>query len=450
MIRLVALLAAGAVGVPTAVLGAQALNHGSSSHHGTAKSGRALAESISYPRTRAAIAVRVRLTKANRARRVGVALYTDSGGQPASLLSAGFSPVPKGASHPRIVLTPPVTLTAHEHYWLAVLGVHGRLGLRAPRHPRCSAELTARGNLQRFPRRWFPGPSSPACPFSARLLTRPGAVPPGGYQRNCLPHPSACGYPDPTNTGPPRGMTLRPSGTIHADRPGQVISGVSVTDGDIEVRADNVTIENSEVTTGDGTLGANWAIYIAEGVTGTVIRNVSLHGADCGPHALLAGVWNTSGDRLTMNRVQGQCLDDILHGPGRLLNSYSIDNANIPDDHYEPVADDGGGGSITLIHDTLLNTHYQTAAVFVSCQDGPVTSMTVTDSLLAGGDYVLYGPEANGPCDDNTGPQTVTDNRFSRAWFKRGGYYGTHVDFVPGKLTWSGNIWDDNLRPVRR
>ena len=446
MRRLAPILAVGVVAVAV-VPGAVLVAHPARHRRPPAVSGQVRAYAVADPRTRSAVAVEVRLSAANRAREIGVAVYASAAGRPSRLLSSGFAAAGPHRAGLRVALTP-VTLHAHGTYWVAVLGVHGTLGLAQTGRGGCTAQLSAGAGLQSFPSRWFPGRRSSACPLAARLVTRPGAVPAVGFGRNCVRRPSACGYPDATNTGPPPGATLRRSGTIRADRAGEVISGVSVHDGDIEVRADDVTIEDSSVTAGDGTLGSNWAIYIAEGVHGTVIRNTELSGRDCGRGSLLAGVWNTSGDRLTLDHDRGRCIDDILHGPGRLLNSYSVDDAHIPGDHYEPVADDGGGGAITIEHDTLINTHDQTAAVFVSCLDGPVSSMTVADSLLAGGDYVLYGPASDGPCTSATGPQTVIDNRFSRAYFPRGGYYGTGVDFTPGHLTWRGNVWDSTLRRV--
>ncbi|MHB1836295.1 MAG: hypothetical protein ACYCXW_15170 [Solirubrobacteraceae bacterium] len=228
-----------------------------------------------------------------------------------------------------------------------------------------------------------------------------------------------------------------------------MISNISLTDGVIDVTADNVTIRNTEIITGNGTMGANWAIYIAEGVTGTKVLHTTMRGTDCQSGSLFAGVWNTSNDSLVMDHDYAACVDDILHGSGMVTNTYSIDNANIPGDHYEPIAYDGGSGGITLIHDTLINTHEQTAAVFVTCQDGPVTSETIENSLLAGGDYVLYGPTGNGPCDSQTGRQVVVNNRFSRQYFRKGGFYGVATAFQAGNTTWSGNVWDDTLRKVR-
>ena len=263
----------------------------------------------------------------------------------------------------------------------------------------------------------------------------------------------ACSFPSPDTTGPPAGTQLTSSGTITASTPGETISNVKISGGGINVEADNVTIKDSVITSGNGTLGANWAIYIAEGVTGTKVLYTTLQGGDCQGRSLLAGVWNTSGDLLTMDHDYGNCVDDILHGAGTLTNSYSIDNANIPNDHYEPVAYDGGSGGITINHDTLLNAHDQTAAVFVTCNasggQAPVTSETVTNSLMAGGDYVVYGPNGNGTCDSRTpgSAQTFTGNRISRLYYPTGGYYGPYVYFSPG-ATISRNVWDDTNQAI--
>jgi hypothetical protein len=139
-------------------------------------------------------------------------------------------------------------------------------------------------------------------------------------------------------------------------------------------------------------------------------------------------------------------LDDILHGSGTLSNSYSIDNPTIPNDHYEPVADDGGNGALTIEHDTLLDTHDQTAAVFTQCTFGDVAKLTIADSLLGGGDFAIYGPTSD-PCGSGTGPESVTNNRFTRLYYPNSGQYGAAAYF-PNNTTWTGNVWDDTNAAV--
>ena len=267
-----------------------------------------------------------------------------------------------------------------------------------------------------------------------------------GQQTQCVAQPSACGYPDATNSGMPAGTQLTAkSGNISANVAGQTISNVDLTNGTIVVTANNVTIKNSRITTGNGQLNGTSAVDIKPGVTGTLIEDTTMQGSNCTTGSLFAGVMNESGDQQTLLRDYGTCLDDILHGSGTIEDSYSIDNATIPNDHYEPIAYDGGDGSITIIHNTLLNPHDQTAAVFVTCYFGPVTSETIDYNLMAGGDYVIYGPEGNGTCNSQTGQQEVIGNRFSKVYFPAGGQYGIDAYFQGNKTTWSGNYWDENL-----
>ena len=61
--------------------------------------------------------------------------------------------------------------------------------------------------------------------------------------------------------------------------------------------------------------------------------------------------------------------------------------------HYENIYYGGGGGSLIADHDTLLNPHDQTANVFTKTDFGDIDTVTVTNNLLAGASYVVYGGE---------------------------------------------------------
>ena len=85
-----------------------------------------------------------------------------------------------------------------------------------------------------------------------------------------------------------------------------MISNINLTNGVINVTANNVTIKDSEITTGDGTLGAELGDLHREGVT----ERRSIHddaATDCQGSALFAGVYNTSGDSLVMDHDYGAC-----------------------------------------------------------------------------------------------------------------------------------------------
>lgn len=421
----------------------------------------------------------------NRAKAVRAAIYTSGSGRPRTLLTSGVSrrlAVGKwNAVHVRAT-----TLRAKHVYWVAILGSGGKLAFRDGVSRSCFSQQSRQTSLRRLPKRWAPGPKWPTCQLSAFVLGRvpgsgsgrggspsaqqpqpkttpppptgtttspgptgPGSPPPTSFPgtgRNCASKPSACGYPDATNSGVPAGTVLTSSGGFTASTAGRTYSNLDV-HGTITVTANNVTIMNSRIVAGDASMGSA-AITIRSGVSGTKVLHTTMEGSDCQGGSLFAGVMNDSNDQLLMQADYGQCVDDILHGSGTITDSYSIDNANIPGDHYEPIAYDGGGGAITIDHDTLLNPHDQTAAVFVTCYFGPVASETIKDSLLAGGDYVIYGPEGNGPCDAQTGHQDVENNRFSKIYFPKGGQYGTHLYFQNGNTTWSGNVWDDTLQAI--
>jgi hypothetical protein len=119
-------------------------------------------------------------------------------------------------------------------------------------------------------------------------------------------------------------------------------------------------------------------------------------------------------------------------------------------------------------HDTLLNPHDQTADVFGGNDYGNETGLTITNNLLTGGGYMVYGG-AIGSAGASTTDVTITGNRFARCltpsfsdgygmkckggadangYWPQGGYYGVAAYVDKSVTTWSGNYWDDNLQPA--
>jgi hypothetical protein len=252
----------------------------------------------------------------------------------------------------------------------------------------------------------------------------------------------ACGYPSPDTTGVPAGTQLTPSGGMSISTPGAVVNGLAVT-GTINVRASNVTIENSDIADANS---SNAAVIIASGVTGTLLEHDSIHGTDNASGSLQSAVSDMSGsvNSVTEDHVYSYNIDRILQGPGTVTNSFNLGNANISGEHYESVYE--GNGSVTLDHNTLLNPHDQTAVIFLSNDFGALGTVQITNNLMAGGDYVLYGDATN---VNNYGitSETVTGNRFSRLYYQNGALYGA-ATYMPKSYTWSGNIWDDTGAPV--
>lgn len=302
--------------------------------------------------------------------------------------------------------------------------------------------------------------SSTTRPHVVRKL--PTGAPPPRSQRDCFERPSACGYPDPSNTGVPPGTPLNSyEGDLRVTTPGTVISDVSVK-GTVEIMASNVTIRDSEVTTTDGNDGHN--IWIGPGAGNVVIESTTLRGADAHANAVQYGVQNSGETDNKGIDLQMYNCTECWAGPGTLEDSYAISDGVVTGAHYENIYYGGGGGSLIADHDTLLNPHDQTANVFTKTDFGDVDTVTVTNNLMAGGGFMVYGGE--GGIGSVVGPVTVTGNRFARCatapvadrggghycaqgpdvhgYWPEGGHYGVAGAFNGPATTWKDNYWDDS------
>lgn len=265
-------------------------------------------------------------------------------------------------------------------------------------------------------------------------------------RRGCARRPSACGYPDASNTGPRRGVRLRPSGPINADRDGQVIRRRDVR-GEINVTASNVTIKNSRVTGGRGIGPADWVIIIRPGAENLRIID-SVVRTRAGSAQDLACIFNIGDTRPVVRRVDLHgCTIGVSSGAGLVRDSYIHDLAQIRGlSHNVGIASNGGGG-LAVRHNTIFNQYEQTAAIAMYQDFGGQRNNVVRRNLLAGGGYCVYG----GGGATQTSRIRFIDNRFSRRYSPGCGQYGVAAWFTlsdPGNV-WRGNYWDDTLRPAR-
>jgi hypothetical protein len=284
-------------------------------------------------------------------------------------------------------------------------------------------------------------------------------------QVGCFAQPSRCGYPDATNTGVPPGVSLSPSGSITVTDDGETVSEMQIT-GSVTVAADDVTIEDSRIFQPDGGSGS-YAVILNKGAEDFAIRDTEVLGPDRRGGGLESAVWNHyDNPGATAARVYFHGCADCWEGAGAFRDSYMVVDAAYPGSHDEDIY--VCGTSVNVDHSTLINRHSQTATVFGDAGCGG-NRFVVTDSLLAGGGYVLY-PQANS--DTRTGSMRVVGNRIARCktkpaydagsggtacaqgpdrhgLFPHGGYYGVAAYYFRGREhVWRGNFWDDNLRPV--
>ena len=285
---------------------------------------------------------------------------------------------------------------------------------------------------------------------------------------NCLAIPSACGYPDATNTGVPSGTTLTASGSRTVTTNGQVLNGLDIT-GTVVVAADNVTIENSRITRTSGGSGT-YGVTLNDGADDFTIKNSEVVGPNSQSSGLQSAVWNHYGNPgATASHDYFHRCADCWEGSGVFENDYMVVDAAYSGSHDEDIY--VCGAEVDVNHSTLINTHHQTATVFGDTTNGcGGNTFNVTNSLIAGGGYMLY-PQANS--SSRVGTMNVSGNRFARCisgeaydsstggtncangtgdafgYFPFGGYYGVAAYVYSGAgNVWTNNVWDNNSQPV--
>ncbi|MDE1834239.1 MAG: hypothetical protein KGH64_02785 [Candidatus Micrarchaeota archaeon] len=288
---------------------------------------------------------------------------------------------------------------------------------------------------------------------------------------NCFLSPGSCGYPDPAygNVGVPPGIVLTPALGSAISTPYTTISGLDII-GALEVNANNVTISDTRVTLpppGCGTqyvttsICGAWVLVIESGAVGTVIENTEL---DNYPNvAVQDAVRDYSPGPTLMNKVytHGTC-SGWIGSQIDIEDSYllaDVKNGTTPcivGIHLENTYDGGSYSSSTKLifnHNTLLNPLGQTSTIFSKTDFSDLYTLTITNNLLAGGGYTLYGGGA-GTGGSIKGPVTVAGNRFARClssscpdqhgYYPKSGYYGLAAYFNNTVTKWSGNYWDDS------
>jgi hypothetical protein len=265
----------------------------------------------------------------------------------------------------------------------------------------------------------------------------------------CMPKPSACGFPDLTNTGVTPGTPLATvNGVVTLSTPGQVFENREVR-GSIIVTAPNVTIRNVRVINADpyyvigvknnndwDNSDANLLLDHVEinfdghpdvkgiAFNGFTARHVLFHnGADCAHFGVNVVIEDS------MCVLGPDANGDGNPDPGSFCDG---------PEHFDGFQSDGGS-NITLRHNTIRNPCHQTSAILMSTNTSPIDRVVIDNNLMSGGGYTVYCGTADGVATH----QTYTNNVFSREFFPNGGYWGRaayceDVD-VSGRNVWDGD-----------
>lgn len=306
-------------------------------------------------------------------------------------------------------------------------------------------------------------PTAPSTSASATTTTttKPAtsSAPPvsSAGMTNCASQPSRCGYPDATNTGPVAGVALQRVPQDVTSGPGwtwdsrgwlQASSGAVVKNlivsGSINVAGSNVTVTNNKILAD----GESWGIGLQHSVNATITNNEIgiLHGLP----RLLVGIKDVYGDcvgtQILRNNVQNTSSGIQTH-EGLTADNYIHDMGFSTGDHINGTTSNGNTEQMTIRHNTIFNQIYQTDAISLFQDFGLEANRVVTDNLLAGGGYTIYGGGGGKGVSYNI---QVTNNRFSTLYFPNGGSYGPMMAFDyngAGNVS-SGNYWDNSLAPV--
>lgn len=272
--------------------------------------------------------------------------------------------------------------------------------------------------------------ATPSVAPTATSSTTPPPKPPKPASVGCLPHPSACGYPDATNTGVPRGAALvRSTGVLTITKSGSVVSGRDVT-GRIQVDANNVTIKDSLITANQF-----YGVSTGAGYDGTVITDVTIIGSTQGGGRCDVGIY---GGVFHATRVNVSNCSDGFHltGSGSVVDSYFHGPYFTGSSHNDGIQVFDGTG-LVIRHNTIdMGGPRGNSCVFLQPTNGRIKGATIDSNLLDGGGFTLYIEQSTGV--------VLSNNRIGRAynfaWFSRA--HNTHGPVI------TRNVWDDTGTPV--
>jgi hypothetical protein len=280
-------------------------------------------------------------------------------------------------------------------------------------------------------------------------ISNPDPDPDPNPTTGCSTVPSACGYPDATNTGyKPTGVTLTTDGvTINQDgdfvitEAGAIIDGKQI-NGCVIVKAPNVTIKRSFITNCQSYF--NIRMY-PEGANFT-LEDTEIDGNNVDSQN--AAIVDDGQGPVTIRRMYVHNVTDGPH-PGEhwlIEDSYITDLYACAICHNDTIQS-AGARDVTLRHNTIVNTPEdnpsgeggKNAVVRIATEQGPVNGFVIENNLLSGGNFAVQVREQG-----NGYPQGVIirNNRIVPNW--RFGAYDFGPNYISDTVQLSGNFRDDN------
>jgi hypothetical protein len=216
-----------------------------------------------------------------------------------------------------------------------------------------------------------------------------------------------------------------------------VLSGLSIR-GNLNITGSNVTIKDDQVETA-GYFGVS-----LRHTTGVMIEDSTISGQNLTSGRVGAAIDDVYGNStgMVIKDDNISCFKTAVQvSTGLVAGNYIHSFGYLAGDHSNGILDIGTTQPLTIYGNTILNTRGQTDAISLdaSAAGGTVANKTVQDNLLAGGSFTIYGGAAR---RSTTSHIVIEDNRFSQAYYAKGGQYGPIAYFTRGRGdAWSGNTW---------
>ncbi|MBB3041935.1 DUF4082 domain-containing protein [Nocardioides sp. LMS-CY] len=297
-------------------------------------------------------------------------------------------------------------------------------------------------------------------------------TPAGPRPDGCAPVPSACGYPDATNTGPAsvNGLTQVPEAatsgagwkwnptykSIFVSGTGAVLDRLDV-HGAVVIDAPNVTVSNSRIASCGGSddsdvvairYKSSDASYQGSGAR--VVNNEIIGtpaGCDRRARSGVRDIYGAAPNVLVKgNDISGTGNGITIEHEGVVEDNWIHDLGHVAGDHHSGISNHGGAAGVVVRHNTVL-LHGQkfaggggvSGALTVYSDFGHAQNVTLQDNLISGGSYVVYGGASG---DQSAQWPTPTNIKILSNRFVCGDWlYGAYMAFERGG---AGNELADN------
>lgn len=194
---------------------------------------------------------------------------------------------------------------------------------------------------------------------------------------------------------------LTSTGSLTVTDAGSTIENKKI-DGCVEINAPDVTVRDSVITC-DGYFG----VKVADGVSGTVIENVTMNGT--GPDGAEGSIGILGTAKVNLCDIFG-FENGVVPSDGSVItNSYLHDLDAPGDPHVDGIQMDGKISGVRIESNVIdVSNEGTTSAVMMDNEFGPLSDIEVKNNVLLGGTYTVY---VDGKFTDQPLDVVVTGNK---------------------------------------